>query len=594
MSEHIEATNTPSRSALIDDVFIKPIRTVMVVDDEFPTLDDFLRVGQELDKKKVGNIPRVQEILSICRNKTRGWLVDIYDGSIKTEDMEVAGHLRHSDLLILDYHLEWPSNSGDKAIQILRELAKSPHFNLVIVYSAADINQIVGEIALGLTCNDSKLECSFQQVEDAIDEWSDKVPDIIDQLFGAIDPLTFVRIRWNEKRNLKEELSQDYLASFAAIADSAKSVGVNLPPTLILKWCLSKLQQKFAESLSSEYLGKVTVGIDDVETNWIRTGGLFITVVSKSQPTDELPSRLSRALQSWDPLPQRLILSKLQTELEAAGTSAEDDILSNRHLQAGWLDDFLNENGQMIPTSTTVERHWESLGDAIKPALMDYSIELTKSLCEISDIKQHHFESEAPLDFEAERNLVRLESNIYACSKRVTGSHLAVGHILRTQRNNEDLYWICLTPACDLEPGQKESGWSARLGTWMPFKAVQLFPENKDEALVEATKNNHLFLRIDNTIKTFGFTPRPSATSNPKWEQMFAENGGIFDDSDRTLSIADLSANKEGKLAANVEKGQVVAQLRYEYALNLLQRLGTNLSRIGLDFQAYERPVVKN
>ncbi|HUY04338.1 MAG TPA: hypothetical protein VMV33_13730, partial [Rhodocyclaceae bacterium] len=92
----------------------------------------------------------------------------------------------------------------------------------------------------------------------------------------------------------------------------------------------------------------------------------------------------------------------------------------------------------------------------------------------------------------------------------------------------------------------------------------------------------------------FGFLPNTAALSNPRWEQMFAKNSGVFEDLDRRLTIADLSASGNGELAAASTTGQVVAQLRYEYALNLLQRLGTNLSRIGLDFQAHETPQAKN
>jgi hypothetical protein len=296
---------------------------------------------------------------------------------------------------------------------------------------------------------------------------------------------------------------------------------------------------------------------------------------------------LSTALRTWDPYPQRLILSKLRTELDAAGINAENEILSNRHLQAGWLEDFLSETSQAIPSSITIERHWESLGDAIRPDVMAYSNQLTKSLQDVNDIKHHRFENETPLDFERERRQIRLESNIYACSKQVSGSHLAIGHILKTNRDGQDLYWICLTPACDLVPGQKDSGWMARLGTWMPFKAVQLSPETVDTALKDAARANHLFLRIEDSPLTFGFSPSPSALSNPRWEQMFAKNRGIFDDPGRHLTIADTAVADNGELATGSTTGQIVAQLRYEYALNLLQRLGANLSRIGLDFQMH-------
>lgn len=597
MSEHIEASTARSRSVLIDDVFIKPIRTVMVVDDEFPTLDDFLKEGSELDAKKAGNKDRVRDILEFCRDQNRAWLVDIHDGCSNKEDMATAGHLHHSDLLILDYHLDRQTDRGDKAIGILRELAKSPHFNLVIIYTAADelaggdLTRTLGEIALGLTCKDETLEWSgpgFDKVDEMLDRWTEHDPSILNRLTEAIDPLTFVRIRWDDERNLNKELERNEWGGFKAIVEGAKDHGLKLESKQVLKWCLGRAQQYFADSFSPFALGKVGVGISDAATNWIRTNRLFITVISKKRNTAELPSMLSTALQSWDPFPQRLILSKMRVELAVIGANAENEILSNRHLQAGWLKDLLSEANQAAPTNITIERHWESLGDTIRSNVAEYSAQLAKSLHDVPDIRHHRFENELPLDYESERPQICLEANIYACSKQVSGSHLGVGHILKTQRGGQDLYWICLSPACDLVPGQKDSGWMARLGTWMPFKAVQLFPESADNALREATRANHLFLRIDGSPQAFGFSPSPSALSNPKWEQMFAKNSGIFADPNRQLTIADLSAEDGDELAAATTIGQVVAQVRYEYALNLLQRLGANLSRIGLDFQAHE------
>ena len=40
----------------------------------------------------------------------------------------------------------------------------------------------------------------------------------------------------------------------------------------------------------------------------------------------------------------------------------------------------------------------------------------------------------------------------------------------------------------------------------------------------------------------------------------------------------------ETKLVLKCHQARVVSQLRYEYALNLTQKLGVSLTRIGLDF----------
>jgi len=596
MSELVEAIPSHVYGELIREVFIKPIRTVMVVDDQFPTLEDCLQEVEGLDVRKAVNKKLVQGILDVCRDTDHSWLVDVHDGSSQSgNEVAIASHLQHSDLMILDYHLDRLSDKGDKAIQILKELAKNAHLNLVIVYTAAgdgvggDINKTVWEIALGLTCKDTKLEWIGQGLtafEKKLDQWGDFVPNILNRLVEEIDLTTFLRIRWADDRSIRKEVVKDEFQGFKALVESASDHGLEIDAPQALKWALHKAQQNWSESLSSSDLGKVTVGISDDGKNWIRTNGLFVTVISKLNAPKELPSMLSTALEYWDPLPQRLILSKIRAELDATGAMAEDEILSNRYLQAGWLNDFLSDIDGISAGRVTVDRHWESLGDTIRPKVMEYSHQLAKSLSQRTDVGTSKFEGLIPLDIASNHSLIGQHANSYACTKRIDGNHLSVGHILDVNRGDPSLrYWICLTPACDLVPGQKsESGWGKRLGEWMSFKAVQLFPATVKEALENAASSNYLFLEVDGEMKIFCFSP--TVSSNPKWEQMFAKNEGVFGDEKRDLTISLLSGEADG-ISAKEVNGRVVAQLRYEYALNLLQRLGINLSRIGLDFKSY-------
>jgi hypothetical protein len=46
---------------------------------------------------------------------------------------------------------------------------------------------------------------------------------------------------------------------------------------------------------------------------------------------------------------------------------------------------------------------------------------------------------------------------------------------------------------------------------------------------------------------------------------------------------------EQGKLITKEYEARVVAQLRYEYAINLAQMLGANFTRIGLDFIGSDR-----
>ena len=153
---------------LIRDVYIDPIRTVVVIDDEFPSLDGLIAEKWDGEKGRGGteeNAEKVKNILAACRRKDRRWLVDVHDGKkISTDDDQcIASHLHQSDLMILDYHLEGNEGSGDKAIAILKELAANDHFNMVIIYTkgyendAGDLDRVIGEIALGLSSSKSDL-----------------------------------------------------------------------------------------------------------------------------------------------------------------------------------------------------------------------------------------------------------------------------------------------------------------------------------------------------------------------------------------------------------------------------------------------------
>jgi CheY-like chemotaxis protein len=161
---------------LIEEVFIDPIRTVVVVDDEFPTLDALLdkELGNPDRSWKPENAKRAQEIIRFCRDDKRRWLVEIHDGKPPTSiaaESEAASHLHQSDLMILDFHLdEKRPNDGGDAIRILRRLADNDHFNLVVVYTkgtgetGGDIPRIVREIALGVCRTYLKIGLIFGKI----------------------------------------------------------------------------------------------------------------------------------------------------------------------------------------------------------------------------------------------------------------------------------------------------------------------------------------------------------------------------------------------------------------------------------------------
>lgn len=608
MNEVVAPSPTVSYRGFIKEVFIDPIRTAVVVDDEYPTLGELLTlnaaskeesVPNSLPAEKQKNTHSVKKIIDFCRAQLpTPWLVDVHDGKTPNleKEQEMAAHFDHTDLLILDYHLDKTSGS-DKSIRILQRLAGNGHFNLVAVYTqdregvGNGVHRALVEIALGLAYPDSTLDLDDRVKRypaKMVSEWEDGTPGIFDQLLDSFDEIAFLRVLENEKRHwqvLKE------LRELRALSNLLEGIpeDLNITADRLFPYLLFQAQSKYRPRMAAQSFGRVALGTGPEETNWIRTDSLFVTVISKRHDPSTIPEKLLTALEAWDPIPHRLIMSKMRSELSLKGGIAESDALRNRHLQAAWLADILAEHADQRQTNVRqdVVRHWESLGGKIWPGVLDFSDRLTDFLAQTNrDTLFGRFDKYGARLEQAE---VYLQINSYVSSKQPEGYHLSTGHVCRTGANAKDFqYWLCLTPACDLEPGQgADTGWKKRLGTWMPLKIVRLFPANKDVALAEATRGYHIFLAVDGEMQIFGFADpgalQPESVPTLRWEQAFAKGQGNFRHG-RVVDIATLSAT-DG-LEFQTQEAVVVGQLRYEYAINLLNRLGAHLSRVGLDFRS--------
>lgn len=614
MSELTHEGTINTYRAFINEVFIAPIRTAVVVDDEYPTLDEFLldvnplpvltEAESLIKEKKRENWPRVREILGFCRNRTpTPWLVDVHDGKTPSldKDEESASHLDYSDLLILDYHLE-SNSSNKKSLQILQRLARNGHFNLVVVYTrereadGAGIDRTINEIALSLS-SPVELFCLHEKkvtnLEDKISLWEDTNPNIFGELLSSLDQSIFQKVIAQEDIGWAAVQKMPELAALSSNLDAIPS-DVNLRAEDLYALLMHKRQAEYRDQMAKVACGKVTTARAGNGINWIRTDSLFITVISKEHEAKTIPDRLLNALEAWDPTPHRLILSKMRSEIGQQGVVAETGVLSNRHLQAGWLQEILEPDEAKRRTNVrlNVARHWESLGGKIDSNVVDLA-ERVASFLSLPENKERVLERFDHHGAYQQEESVYLQLNCYACSKPVEGHHLSTGHVLKIIiRKTEFQYWLCLTPACDLVPGRKEGrGWKKNLGTWLPFKAVRLYQVDNTQALASAAGGDYLFLMIDEKPVAFGFAENvdDQARGFPtlRWEQCFARENGQFGSS-KELQIGYIG--KDGGLEHREYSSTIVSQLRYEYALNLMQRLGSHLSRVGLDFSSFRHP----
>ena len=244
----------------------------------------------------------------------------------------------------------------------------------------------------------------------------------------------------------------------ALLENAPDTVKSKLKLRLLAKWSLHRRQEALASELSAGNYGTVQFCPElDSGVNCIRTDTLFVTVVSKSNEPLSLPQTLLSALQHWNPAPHRLLMSKMRAVLDERGVLAEREVLDNQCLQAGWLEEYLTEDRdkRAWKIQGTINRHWEGLGDAIRADVTDFAERLATHLvsADRNDVPGRWFQSLDPAD-------VKSHVNRYACSKQVEGFHLTTGHVFNIESEGaKETSWLCLSPACDLVPGQKSSGW---------------------------------------------------------------------------------------------------------------------------------------
>jgi hypothetical protein len=114
--------------AVVKDTFQnKPLRTVLMVDDEFPTFVDLARGETPETANRFLQKDRAARLYDAFQRNHMLCDVENVANDVKPE------RLRKSDLVVLDYHLGPGHNNSDRAIEILRKLSASKHFNTVVV-----------------------------------------------------------------------------------------------------------------------------------------------------------------------------------------------------------------------------------------------------------------------------------------------------------------------------------------------------------------------------------------------------------------------------------------------------------------------------
>lgn len=590
----------------------KPLRTVLMIDDEFPTFSD-LAAGTT-DEKKFREKDRAVALYEGFR--TRQMICDVENDAhdIHTE------RFRKSDLIILDYNLGPGDNDNDRSIAVLRKLAESKHFNTVVVYTAKpEQDEVWLEVLASLSGGWTDLPGNLSgQAQVHWDRLSDE-----GNLPQATLEATMQYAARGELRDLTKPTRE---------AAQKELLDLGVPPDVCGDIIVALIHRELANR-AGKYAGEPrrrAVGGYSGGNRWVQSRNSFVAILKKQDLTDNesdpggIMACLGEALLAWRPNLFQILISEIQNILELEALATEDQHLREPATQTALWYYLLDSLGPIdLASGPDVSAPLMSIVDKIVDGIrrrLSSDGDLLKLagdalLGELRDVAWTEATWPKPGKKEmigASQKLARTEGlvagpeilfrlNSFFSTERFRRAHLTTGTIVR--QPSTDTFWVVATPACDLVARQPSSqqAWAHAIHPITSVVAILLHPvEAIDSALAEAANARHIFLEgPDSTKKVFKLV---NGAGQPSYEFLFAQNEGrVRSEDGRILFSASRleygnPAPAEGAAENQVDGGvvrerrfideefEVIDQLRGLNATRVLHMAGQHLSRIGLDY----------
>ncbi|MGD8204950.1 response regulator receiver domain [Pantoea sp. FN0305] len=580
---------------LIKEAFITPIRNVTVIDDEYPTLlslieEDSGSAGVRTERLANGaNIARLKSIIAMCHSRYR-WSVDVFDGKTPAFGGEdsIPPHIHHSDLIVLDYHLDGngPSDDGRRARNIIQSLDQNNHYNLTLVHTKGfsdNIEKVFTDILSDFVNIDPAHPLWPEaSVNNRMNDWLDDNEDGKGQRWVTDDiPLLIILKVCMSPSPAKCMAPRNPSCPLHAFASDIQKVALEtgLNETDLVRWRLAELLKGYNIRQDAGTRSDLKWHWDEA-TNYISTGKTFICVIRKSadEPDEELIGSLSDALIHHNASPMQLLMAKMRYELDERGIGQASEIISNRYAQAGWLFHLLQNGQSDFAHDKAVNLHWEQLANASREELRRFSKRILEAAQAMFPSAEKQFVEHFFKECISKKELALGHLNAYSCSMPVRNSHLVTGTVI----DIEGELWVCLTPACDLVPGQKNSQWKSRIGdNYLVFRAVRFIPVKLNKANSNANLNDYIYLNMNGMPMAYWI-----GSDNPHWDTFYAADLGRFTENFALNLFSPRITEQETEPALKMTSlnAHAVSELRYEYALNLLHKFGVSQTRVGLDF----------
>ena len=598
-------------SDLVEEAFINPLRSVLIVDDEYPTWEEVLNssVGGPYQNAG-GNIKKWRtepngplRTIKQFRDRNPGFIIDIHDGPVHKSDsdtlessetpIELASHLHQSDLLVLDYNLEGSSSSlgGVMARCILQSVLANNHFNLVIVHTDEDdLDEVLSECLLSSMKKvsvefDNRLFQKLKQLDEKLDGMEDegtfdkgKLPD-----FFNIHAYIECRRLYGIPDNLVRHYRGDS-GLLAPLRQWARDLDLkNGELRYFLYWAI----REFEQAKSSMFASETHDGLrwhSDEGCKWLRTVRGFVVFVNKGDK--DLLTELRNALESWKPTPSRLLSAKYRHELNRIGVEVEDRTLSKSYVFAHFYRDICNTSSSLRAAKLKehVSRQSEAISFHIEDEVVSFGERIVKTDGDVDNKFFTYYCVDLVESGEIKKAAAHYNSYISTLPLKLGNDQLDSGHIFTINNG----WWVCATPACDLQPNRTTIAFSGNSNDLRPFTALKLNEVNIEDlspghinsgeyCFIETKPGEIIALGL-RALSDISIIPRGSKVT---WRTYLAKDSGQIKDRDLKL----ITPKLVGETLSNEDvNAKVIAKLRYEYALNYIQKVGASVSRIGLGY----------
>lgn len=259
-------------SDLVEQAFIEPIRSVLIIDDQYPTWEQIF--GEEgydaSDKARWTPKSKILKVIKQFRKMSPALTVDIHDGQ---HDEEIGNYLHQSDLLVLDYQLEKREPYGALASQMIADLLNNNQFNLVIIHTAIGdqvdtFNTVLMSLLTPLKIKDARVAEGLELIETLEDTGEERFANILGELQVALNATAYVALQEYERNGGKRADFMKSSAKLATFRDLAEKAGWNVGEELkVLDWGMSSHNTKVASYEAAPRDPKSTYTGSEVNSN---------------------------------------------------------------------------------------------------------------------------------------------------------------------------------------------------------------------------------------------------------------------------------------------------------------------------------------